>query len=244
MSKLAYSRDNGRSWVNANINVPGSLDDCLSVAFRTASVFVVPSGPFFGVVGPSFIPENVTASVAGTVVVNGDLTAAGSLVLSASADLTVQGNFAISSQLNIVQGAIISVNGSFGISAMNSSLVVVVPASVTLIGTVTVPVASFIDSSGSFKSVSATIADASCQITSIQPVTTSSTLSVSLQVACTDALTTGQIVGIAIGATAAAVLLVLCVVLLTYCARKRRDADANQALRGKEIVELSNSAVK
>ncbi len=240
VSKMAYSIQNGDLWVNASISSPLTIIDCTCVAFRGDPVTIASSGPLAGAVKIVFVPADVSVSVLNNLVV-GELTVAGKLSLGSNAIVVVQNDFVVAAQLIVAEGASVFVNGTFAPSK-NSSLVVLITNRSVRNGSVSVAIVTFTNYSGSFGSVSARSADASCSVGTAEPIVSSSTLSVTVQLTCNDTmnqLSTGQIVGIVIGTVCGAVLVVLLVVLVTRLARKKNDRNANDAIRKQNFSELS-----
>ena len=166
------------------------------------------------------------------------LSSSNSLVLSPNSTLTVQGVLQFSGTLSITL-----IPSSLSLSSRRQSQAV----------TQTVVVATYGSQTGQFNSIVPTSASACETVTSQQMTygTTSATLSVTLSpnpnapagcprastvtTAAAGGLSTGAIVGIAVGSACAAIIAVVVIILITTKIRNRRNDEMFSAKRKSEI---------
>lgn len=151
------------------------------------------------------------------------VTAATPLVVTAS--VTVPTSVVFDANSSVVFGAVLSTAGSVTILGnVSASFVATAPGLVTLL--------SYGQQAGTFAAASLSAASGPCLVAG--PVTygpTSASVLVSLSPACSSGLTTGAIIGIAVGAGGGGIALVLLVVIVMMCLRKRRDKAVNEEIR-------------
>lgn len=145
-------------------------------------------------------------------------------VLDVSSNVVVPGNVTVSSSIVFSSNASLTVTGTLTILPGASAVL-----SGTQSGTVVFVMASSI--SGQFQNVTGT------NCTTVQNVVySSSTVSALLQVGC--GLSTGEIVGIAVGAAVGGALIILFVVFVIWMCRKKSDKAWNKTIRQAELQQF------
>lgn len=199
------------------------------------------------------LPSGSSVAVSAQLVVAGNMTVEGTLVLSPVASVTAAG-VVVAGSLQVSQGATLAA-GELTIlpGATLTPVVTTHPGSgkkeeeegggeVTPVAapTVTVAVASFSSMSGQFVVAPAVASFEQSQCVALGSptvVTTASTLSAVMsvtQLCDNQGLSTGAIVGIAVGCVAGAIVLAVLIVVVTVLRRRQRDA----AIRGAAAAQM------
>ncbi len=229
--------------------IVGMFDDlCLDVASRDDN-FANTSGVASGSASLSIVVQQSDRLVvpAAFSVAKGDLKSGGQLTFLSEASFNGSGSVYFSGVTRVVQGAAVRTGVAAVTFPATSVLEVAVARPVNGSASVVVPLFNYSFYVGSFAAVRSVNTFDSCT-TLGTPVVTYGSSSASALVtvdssACASAttnqpLSTGAIVGIAVGAAAAGVVVVIASVFATKAALAHRDARANASLRLQDMSQL------